>query len=229
MTTGPWTRAAAVVLTAVAALFALAVEARASSTDGPDIVRTGQFVPELEPYDRIVARIMRVHRIPGAAVAVARDGRLVYARGFGMADRLREVPVQPDSLFRIASLSKPITAVAVLKLVEDGRLKLDARVFQDLLSGIEPHPPKDPRMNEITVRDLLRHSGGFDRDRSGDIQWETFPVAYPGISSFSMVRLFGSGSRSPARRPRSRVRRLAFRERWDQASAAAVYFHHRGI
>ena len=89
-----------------------------------------------------------------------------------MADRVHDVPVQPDSLFRIASLSKPITAVAVLKLVEDGRLALDARVFRDLLAGIEPHPPKDARMNEITVRDLLRHSGGFDRDRSGDVQWE---------------------------------------------------------
>ena len=112
---------------------------------------------------------MREHRIPGAAVAVALDGRLVYARGFGFADRLNEVPVEPDSLFRIASLSKSVTAVAVLKLVEDGRLELDARVFQDLLAGIEPHPPKDPRMNEITVRDLLQHSGGFDRDRNGDV------------------------------------------------------------
>ena len=172
MATGWWTKLAAVVLTGVAGLFALAGEAQASSSPEPDIVQTGQFVPGLEPYDRIVARTMRDHRIPGAAVAVVRHGRLVYARGFGMADRLREVPVQPDSLFRIASLSKPITAVAVLKLVEDGRLELDARVFRDLLAGIEPHPPKDPRMNEITVRDLLRHSGGFDRDRSGDVQWE---------------------------------------------------------
>ena len=172
MATGWWTRLAAVVLTGVAGLFALAGEAQASSSPEPDIVQTGQFVPGLEPYDRIVARTMRDHRIPGAAVAVVRHGRLVYARGFGMADRLREVPVQPDSLFRIASLSKPITAVAVLKLVEDGRLELDARVFRDLLAGIEPHPPKYPRMNEITVRDLLRHSGGFDRDRSGDVQWE---------------------------------------------------------
>ena len=172
MATGWCTRLAAVVLTAVAGLFALAGEAQASSTPEPDIVQTGQFVPGLEPYDRIVARTMRDHRIPGAAVAVVRHGHLVYARGFGMADRLREVPVQPGSLFRIASLSKPITAVAALKLVEDGRLELDARVFRDLLAGIEPHPPKDPRMNEITVRDLLRHSGGFDLDRSGDIQWE---------------------------------------------------------
>ena len=167
-----WASSATWVLIALPGLFALVGEARGSSTSEPDVVQTGQLVPGLEPYDRIVARTMRDHRIPGAAVAIVRHGRLVYARGFGMADRLHEIPVQPDSLFRIASVSKPITAVAVLKLVEDGRLELDARVFRDLLAGIEPHPPRDPRMNEITVRDLLRHSGGFDRDRSGDIQWE---------------------------------------------------------
>ena len=172
MTAGWWTRSAAIVLTAVAALVAPAVEAQTSSTPEPNIIQTGKFVPGLESYDRIVARIMRDHDIPGAAVAVVRDGRLIYARGFGVADRESGAPVQPDSLFRIASLSKPTTAVAVLKLVQDGRLELDARVFRDLLAGIEPHPPADPRMNEITVRDLLRHSGGFDRQRSGAIQFD---------------------------------------------------------
>ena len=117
-------------------------------------------VPGMESYDRIIARIMHDFDIPGAAVAVVRHGRLVYARGFGMADREAGTPVQPDSLFRIASVSKPITAVAVLKLVEDGLLDLDARVFPDLLT----------RMNRITVRDLLRHGGGFDGDISGTVE-----------------------------------------------------------
>ena len=58
-----------------------------------------------------------------------RQGRLVYARGFGYADVERHEPVQPDTLFRIASISKPITAAAILKLVDDGRLELDDRVF----------------------------------------------------------------------------------------------------
>ena len=128
MAAGWWTSFAAMVLTAVAVFIAPAVEAQASpSTPEPNIMQTGQFVPGLESYDRIVARIMRDHDIPGAAVAVVRYGRLVYARGFGVADRESGTPVQPDSLFRIASLSKPITAVAVLKLVEDGRLELDTR------------------------------------------------------------------------------------------------------
>jgi len=163
----------------VAALGLCVVESEgwASSTAEPNIKRTGQFIPGMASYDRIVARIMRDHDIPGAAVAVVRHGRLVYARGFGMADRENGLPVQPDSLFRIASLSKPITAVAVLKLVEDGGLELDARVFSDLLARIEPHPVVDQRMNEITVRDLLRHSGGFDRKLSGDPQFRQGDIA----------------------------------------------------
>ena len=155
----------------LAAAFGLSVpenNARASSTSETDISTTGQSVPGMAVFDRTIARFMRENDIPGAALAVERRGRLVYARGFGVADRENGVPVQPDSLFRIASLSKPITAVAVLKLVEDGRLKLDARVFRDLLSGIEPRSVADEKMNEITVRHLLRHSGGFDAKRSED-------------------------------------------------------------
>ena len=177
MATRWWTRSVAGVLAVAGALLALAGVAHSSSTPETDIVQTGTFVLGLEPYDRLVAKVMREHRVPGAAVAIVRDGRLVYARGFGMADRLHEVPVQPDSLFRIASLSKPITAAAVLKLVEDGRLKLGDRVFRDLLAGVGPHPPTDARMNEITVQDLLRHSGGFDRYRSGHVLWQQKKVS----------------------------------------------------
>ena len=157
-----------IVLTAMLGLCVSENDARASSTPEPRVVTTGQPIPGMASYDAIITRLMRDHDIPGAAVAVVRHGRLSYARGFGMADRENGVPVRPDSLFRIASLSKPITALAVLKLVEDGRLELDARVFRDLLTGIEPHLVVDHKMNEITVRDLLRHSGGFDRKLSGD-------------------------------------------------------------
>ena len=143
-------------------------DAGASSTSETDVSMTGQPVPGMAVLDRTIARLMSENDIPGAALAVERRGRLVYARGFGVADRENGVPVRPDTLFRIASVSKPITAVAVLKLVEDGRLKLDARVFRDLLSGIEPRSVADEKMNEITVRHLLRHSGGFDARSSED-------------------------------------------------------------
>ena len=107
--------------------------------------------------------------MPGAAIAIARDGRLVLGRGYGLANVENEEPVEPDSLFRIASISKPITAVATLQLVEEGLLDLDERVFQ-ILDEFEPPEgaSTDPRLDEITVRHLLQHSGGWDRDQSYD-------------------------------------------------------------
>ena len=168
----------ALVLAAVLTVPPLSAYSQTAAPGPYGIPQTGQAVPGMESYDRIIARIMRDFDIPGASgasVAVVRHGRLVYARGFGLADREAGAPVQPDSLFRIASVSKPITAVAVLKLVEDGLLDLDARVFPDLLADVGPGRVADARMNRITVRDLLRHRGGFDRDISGDpqfLQWD---------------------------------------------------------
>ena len=104
-------------------------------------------------------------KVPGAAIAVAKNGRLVYSRGFGYADG--KTKVEPDSKFRIASISKPITAVAILRLVEQGKLKLDDLVF-DVLALAEPKKGFDPRWHAITIRHLLQHTGGWDRDKSFD-------------------------------------------------------------
>ena len=130
--------------------------------------QTGPDVPEMAHYDAAIAGIMDQYDIPGMAVAVAKDGRLVYARGFGLADVEANTPVAPDARFRIASISKPITAVAVMKLVEDGLLGLDDPAFA-LLPDL-PAPDgqaEDPRLSQITIRDLLQHSGGWDRDGTG--------------------------------------------------------------
>lgn len=100
-------------------------------------------------------------------MAISKDGRLVYAGGFGWANREQKISVKPDSLFRIASISKPITAVAIMRLVEEGAFKLDDRMV-DLLKDLPEyrrHPQWDKRMDRVTVRDLLRHSGGWDRSK----------------------------------------------------------------
>lgn len=120
-------------------------------------------------FDREMTQHLAKTGIPGGALAVAKDGKLCYTQAYGLADRERGTPVKSDALFRIASLSKPITAVAVLKLVEEGRLRLDARAF-DLLP-LKPYPPgkaPDPRLATITVEQLLRHTAGWDRDRTFD-------------------------------------------------------------
>src|ERR1700719_1190842 len=78
---------------------------------------TGLAVPKLAAYDELMTRFVREHKPPGAALAVTYQGRLVYARGFGHADLEKQEPVRPAALFRIASVSKPFTATAVMRLV----------------------------------------------------------------------------------------------------------------
>jgi CubicO group peptidase (beta-lactamase class C family) len=135
-----------------------------------DAEPTGVYQPKLAAYDELMTRFLRDHKPPGAALAVAYHGRLVYARGFGLADVEKQEPVHPASLFRIASISKPFTATAVLHLIEKGRLKLDDKVFDilNLEPHLEPGAKVDPRLHRIEVQHCLRHTAGWDRDKSFD-------------------------------------------------------------
>ena len=110
----------------------------------------------MEAFDRLVPELMHRYNLPGGALAIVKDGRLVFARGYGLADIQNQEPVQPDSLFRIASLSKQVTAVAALKLVEDGKLDLDENAFEILSDFKGPEgASRDSRIDQITVRHLL--------------------------------------------------------------------------
>ena len=130
-------------------------------------------------FDPVVEKFMHERGIPGGALAVVKNRRLVYARGYGWADREKKISVQPDTIFRIASVSKPFTAVAVFKLIEVGKLSLDTRAIE--LTGIEPllanGAKRDARLDHITVRQLLQHTGGWDRDTSGDPMFKAVPIA----------------------------------------------------
>ena len=129
---------------------------------------TGLPAPELAGVDSLMADLLARHNVPGAAVAFSFRGRLVFARGYGFADRDAAEPVRPETLFRVASVSKLVTAAAMMRLVEEGRIALDDRVFGDVLAPERFGTPADPRAYDITVRDLLRHSGGWDRELSFD-------------------------------------------------------------
>src|SRR5262245_40791440 len=130
---------------------------------------TGEASPGLEHLDEIMRRTMDRFGVPGASLAIAKGGKFVLARGYGWADVEAEEPVLPRSLFALATVSKAITAVTVLKLVEEGKLGLDDRAFE-LLGHLRPPPGEraDPRIRNVTVRMLLNHSGGWDRTKSGD-------------------------------------------------------------
>jgi len=135
-------------------------------SDQKEIPITGTVVPGMKSYDQVISDFMRKYSIPGGAVAVMRDGRLIYARGFGYADVENKTLVQPDALFRVASVSKTLTSAAIMKLVEEGKLNFDDRVAP-FIAGLAPAPGTtvDPRWDQITIRHLLNHTGGWDRTK----------------------------------------------------------------
>jgi len=102
---------------------------------------------------------------PGVSVSVVLDGRTVWAQGFGKADLENSVPATPETVFRLASVSKTMTATAILQLVERGKLDLDAEV--------QAYCPAFPKKQwPVTTRQLLGHLGGirhYHPDGKGDI------------------------------------------------------------
>jgi len=144
-----------------------------------EILATGRADPNLAGFDKLMISFMKEHHVPGGALAVTKDGRLVYARGFGHADTGKMTPVAPTALFRIASISKPITAAAILKLVEEGKLKIDDHAFQilKLQPLIEDKKSVDPRLRKITIRQLLQHTAGWDRGKSYDPMFQSVKIA----------------------------------------------------
>ena len=130
-----------------------------------DIPVTGVEVPAFRAVDTKMREILHKLDIPGASITVAKHGRILYQRGFGWADRAAGQAVQPQTLFRIASVSKAMTAVGVLRAFEaELPAALDRPVFGagGLLSGPRYAQVKDPRVLRVTLRDLLQHTGGWD-------------------------------------------------------------------
>ena len=126
-------------------------------------------LPQTRRLDRQVERFMKKWEINGATLAVMKDGRLVYCKGYGYADVERGVKADASHLYRLASVSKLITAVAVMKLYEEGKLALDDLVFGEtgILNDTAYLHIRDRRLRRITVEDLLRHRAGFST-RAGD-------------------------------------------------------------
>ncbi|MGQ1786683.1 MULTISPECIES: serine hydrolase domain-containing protein [unclassified Saccharicrinis] len=124
---------------------------------------------KFEVIDYNINRFLRRNHLAGASVSVVKDGKLVFTKGYGYADKEKSIQVQPYNLFRIASVSKLVTAVAVMKLVENGNLTLDSKVFgkDGILNDSIFLGYRDRKVERITVKQLLNHSAGFT-NRYGD-------------------------------------------------------------
>jgi uncharacterized protein (TIGR03437 family) len=122
--------------------------------------------------DATVGNFMNLNGLPGGAVALTYNNRLVFAKSYGYVDVDNALFAEPDSRFRVASVSKAITAMGILKLVHDGQLSMAARPFPFSGTGtviggpynIALSPPSGP-----TVDEMLHHAGGWDRDIGPDL------------------------------------------------------------
>ncbi|MFN9720934.1 MAG: serine hydrolase domain-containing protein [Planctomycetota bacterium] len=141
--------------------------------EGP-LPESGELGKNLQPLNALMRSVLAENHLPGATLAVAFEQTLLFERGFGYSQLDPPVTMQPNATMRIASISKPITAVAVLLLAQDGVLDLD----EFALTCLSRHPSgnfdanaaamADPRWKQITVRQLLQHTAGMDRDVSKD-------------------------------------------------------------
>ncbi|NHZ64668.1 serine hydrolase [Massilia sp. CCM 8694] len=107
-----------------------------------------------DPVDDIVNAEMARQRIPGAAIAIVKDGKIIKQGAYGMANLEHQVAVTPDTVFQSGSLGKQFTAALVLLLASDGTLKLDDPISRHL-------PDTPPAWKKITVRHLLNHTSGL--------------------------------------------------------------------
>jgi CubicO group peptidase (beta-lactamase class C family) len=125
-----------------------------------DRAKIAAAVPEI---DRIFETFQQQSHAPGLIYGIVADGELVHVKAFGVQDLKAKRPVGPDSLFRIASMSKAFTALAILKLRDEGKLSLDApaEAYVPEMRGWTYPTADSPR---IRVRDLLNHAGGFVTD-----------------------------------------------------------------
>ena len=108
--------------------------------------------------DRFILDGMKEAKVPGLAVSVVKKDKVLWTGAYGWANREQKIPVSDDTLFQVASVSKPVTACAVMQLVEQGKLSLDADVNEVL-----PFPVRNPKHPKvpITLEHLLTHTSGI--------------------------------------------------------------------
>jgi CubicO group peptidase (beta-lactamase class C family) len=160
---------------------------------------------DLDLIGKKVRAYMQKNDIPGMSIAIMKNEKLVYAAGFGKADTGTGEPVSPKHRFRVASVSKPITHVAIMRLIQDTNLETGSDVFGSgsVLGGTYATPSNNNKIEDITIDHLIRHRSGFvnvnangdssdpmfaytGTDHKGLIEWtlKNYPLGFdPGADS----------------------------------------------
>lgn len=115
---------------------------------------------DADKIDDVINAEMKRRDIPGLSLAIIEGGKIVKAKGYGVTEKGGKIPVTPSTLFQAASISKPVTAIGALHLVEQGKLGLDADVNTKLTSWKVPEN-EFTQDKKVTLRGILSHSAGL--------------------------------------------------------------------
>jgi CubicO group peptidase (beta-lactamase class C family) len=163
---------------ALAVLFSILVASIAGAQTIPQAPNPEEVGLSKERLERISAWLktdVEKKAIPGAVVMILRKGKIAYYEAFGFQDREKNIPMARNSIFRIYSMTKPFTSLAVMMLAEEGKIQLPVPVsayipeFKDVQVGVEKKDPATGKAElvlekanrEMTVQDLLRHTSGI--------------------------------------------------------------------
>jgi CubicO group peptidase (beta-lactamase class C family) len=134
----------------------------------PDLLKANQNddASLLAAVERLIPRLMTEFNVPGLSAAIVRDGKIIWNKAFGVKDNASKGPVDIETVFEAASISKTVFAYAVMKLCEKGTLALDEPLTRYLQ---KPFLEGDPRLDLITARHVLSHQSGFQNWRAPDV------------------------------------------------------------
>ena len=157
-------------------------------------------IEKLKKIDEITKKRIEDKRLVSACYAVFQNNEKVYENAFGYADIENKIPLTPDTEMRLASMTKPITGVALMKVVEEGKVSLDDKVskyipsFKNMNVAIIDDKGKItgqfPSRNEIEVRDLLNQASGLGEGEAGNRAWKDYHIK-DGDTLSSIVPKFG--------------------------------------
>jgi CubicO group peptidase (beta-lactamase class C family) len=140
---------------------------------------TGPVVPELAPLEQAMTNFLTTHKFEAGTLALMKDSKLVFRQGYGWRDTNFSTVTHPDNLFRLASVTKMLTASSIYKLIAAGKLTTNTKVFDYI--GIPPWNGTlgDSRITNITIQNLLDHSGGWNQYTSpvGDPVFHTITAS----------------------------------------------------
>jgi Beta-lactamase len=182
----------------------------------PDRARKlAEAFPEVE---RLFTAWVQQRHMPGAVLGILIDGELAWVKTAGVRELESRAPVTPDTVFRIASMTKSFTALSILKLRDEGKLSLDDPVARYVPAAADlPYPTKDSPA--LTIRHLLTHSEGFPEDNP----WGDQQLARSEETMHAWIRAGIPFSNAPGIWPMSiPISALRFSDRWSQKLPASA-------